>query len=179
MDIMKKIPTFALLIVLFSIITYGNSHGSENNTNQSPLIGQWISNSCKQFQDDSGAYVDHWARFIYKFTAHGTIQVTFNAYLDSECSQLDETYKNEGSINLDETLFYRDTGEHTLSEGISGRGLTISISENEVEASADAFYTINNRSLCFSKAFSFDALSFGLSEMGDTGIDFEHCLSRL
>ncbi|MEW8624713.1 MAG: hypothetical protein AB2551_03060 [Candidatus Thiodiazotropha sp.] len=150
--------------------------GSDNDSDPSPLLGRWVTESCEQAKYEDGTPTNTWYRGYYEFTVFQTIQLEHSTYSDSNCTQfLDVTSPPDNNILA---ATYQDTGERQLQEGISGRGLTIELGEDERRIDVDAFYTINNGSLCFSDAFTFEALIFGVSETGSDNIDFEHCLTR-
>jgi hypothetical protein len=166
---LKSITT--ILLTLFII-----SCGNDNDSDTSPLLGGiWATESCGQAEDSNGAPVDRWAIGLYKFTIGGTIQSGHRFYSDSDCTQLIET---QSPSDLDVPVTYEDTGEQRLQEGIDGRGLTINFGQADDFITVDGFYTINEGSLCFSDAFTFEPTRFGVSEAGTDEIDFEHCLTR-
>jgi hypothetical protein len=169
MDVMKKRSVITILITLFNL-----SCGNDDSDN-SPLLGTWITESCAQAVDSNDAPIDLWLVGLYKFTVDSTIQMGHRHYSDSDCTL---HIKTQSPSDLDVPVTYEDTGEQRLQEGIDGRGLTINFGEADNFIVTDGFYVINEGSLCFSDAFSFEPARFGVSESGSIEIDFEHCLTR-
>lgn len=138
------------------------------------MLGIWITESCERASDSNGVLVNTWLKALYEFTAYGTIRIGHERYTDSNCSSPSDTMDPaEAQI----PITFTDQGEVLLQEGVDGGGLLIEMGEGQQFVSIEAFYTINNDSLCFSDAFTFEALEFGISQTGTDAIDFENCLT--
>jgi hypothetical protein len=147
-----------------------------NDTNSSPLLGVWVTESCEQASDDNGMFVNLWLKGLYEFTKYGTIREGYEEYTDSGCEILNDTVEPyEDTV----PITYTDQGQVVLQEGINGDALLIEMGEGTELVSVDGFYTINSGSLCFSDAFTFEATVFGITQSGEEAIDFEHCLTKL
>lgn len=152
--------------------------GCENNNNgdQSPLLGAWVTESCDQASDSNGAPIDLWVKGLYEFTAQDTIRFGHEGYSDSNCTILVTTSTTPSEVGF--STAYQDLGSQMLQEGVNGGGLLIGVSTGGEYLPIDGYYIINNNSLCFSDVFTFEALGFGISEVGLSAIDFDHCLIR-
>ena len=157
-----------ILVTLLLVAIIGCQH-SDSDQELSPLVGQWITESCDQVSN-------HWTKAIYEFTAQGTIRLGNELYSDSNCIVLVTALPPEESIAVPMT--YQDHGPRLLQEGIDGRSISIQMGKNDQIASADAFYTINNGSLCFSDSITLEAVTFGVAQSGGDAIDFDNCLTR-
>lgn len=162
-----------ITLCLIALLVVGCSDGDSDS--RSPLLGVWITEACDQASVSNGSPVNVWIKSIYEFTSLGTIRIGREEYTDSGCQAsvnvLDPT---EGEV----LITYVDQGEVLLQEGIDGGSLFIDMSTETQSLGMDAFYTINNDTLCFSDAFTFGAVTFGISETGTDAIDFESCLVR-
>lgn len=161
-----------VVVVALSILS-GCGGGTDEIQPISPLMGVWITESCDQASDSNGTLVNFWLKALYEFTTQGEILIGREEYSDSNCVTLNNTV-SPATVNT--PITYQDGGAKLLQEGINGGGLLIEIGAGAQLLSIDAFYTINNNSLCFSDAFTFDALGFGISELGTDAIDFDNCL---
>jgi hypothetical protein len=147
-----------------------------NDTNSSPLLGVWVTESCEQASDSNGMFVNFWLKGLYEFTEHGTLLKGYEEYTDSSCEIPHDTVEpHEDTI----PITYTDQGQVVLQEGINGGELVIEMGEGTGLVSVDGFYTINSGSLCFSDAFTFEATEFGITQSGADAIDFDHCLTKL
>lgn len=169
----ENMKTTSSLIALCLLLGGCPSH--DTGTNQSPLVGAWISDSCEQSFDSSGSPVNAWIRSLYEFTSQGTIRLGREEYADANCVTL---HGSVAPVELDVPVMYVDKGPQALLEGIEGAGLVIEMGSGEQLLSVEAYYTINGGKLCLSDAFTFEALRFGISESGNDAIDFSHCLIR-
>lgn len=162
-----------ILIATYILITGCNSSGSQN----SQLIGKWLTESCERATDSNGDPVEAWFRAEYEFTSAGFIFFEPEHYIDAQCITKAQT---QTTINPDPVATYMDHGEITLQEGIPGYGITLSFEVPTETIAVDGFYTINSSILCFSGIYSFEPLSFGFSEVaGDSAINFDNCLAKL
>jgi hypothetical protein len=162
----------SIIFVIVALLTTGCN--SDNNTNSSPLLGIWITESCAQASDSNGMPVNVWVKALYEFTTFGTIRVGREVYTDSNCVTLSDTVDPaESQI----PIRYADQGQVLLQEGITGGNLLIEMNDGAQLLSVEAFYTINNGALCFSDAFTFEATVFGISQSGTDAIDFNNCLT--
>jgi len=167
--------THGICLSIFWLLLSGCDSDSSSNNESSPLLGTWVTEACEQASDSNGALINLWLKGLYEFTAQGTILLGNETYSDSNCITLSSTIPlNNGAI----PAIYQDLGPTLLQEGIDGGGLSIEISAGAQLLSIDAFYTINNSALCFSDVFTFEALTFALSEAGTAAIDFNNCLTR-
>ena len=163
-----------LLFTLLTLSITGCDNDSDSDNRQSPLSGTWTTVSCEQASDNEQTPVNIWYKGLYEFTLYGTIRLGSRQYSDSNCSIItDTTLPDEMEI----PITYQNQGPRLLEEGIDGGGLLIEMGAGEQITSVEAFYTINDGTLCFSDAFTFEALMFGISEAGSTAIDFDHCLN--
>ncbi|MEJ2609380.1 MAG: hypothetical protein P8179_04640 [Candidatus Thiodiazotropha sp.] len=167
-----KITYQLLLSLLFFVISGCNQ---DDDSEKSPLLGVWVTDACEQAFDESDEPVNTWMKGLYTFTNYGTIQKRFKTYSDSNCTTLSTPSSLE---EAEIPITYFDQGKKLLKEGINGGGLLIEMGAGEEFLSIDAFYTIKNGTLCFSDAFTFEALQFGITETGTDDIDFENCLVR-
>ncbi len=163
--------TGTLIIISFLIV---GCQGDRSN-NISPLLGNWITNSCEQASDSGGSPINKWLVGLFEFTPQGTIRFGHKEYADSDCVTLNSSV---APANGDIPVMYNDKGPQTLQEGIEGDKLLIEMGSGDQFVSREAYYTINDGKLCFSDAFTFEALKFGISESGADAIDFSHCLVR-
>ncbi len=147
----------------------------DNNTSSSPLVGNWITESCEQMSDTNGAPMDFWVRGLYEFSAKGKIRLGMRGYSDSNC-QTQMQYTSPGP--QDAPFTFEDLGETFLQEGIEGRGLRVSVVSVSQSLEVSAYYVIDNNKACFSEAFTFHARRTGVSESGADAIDFDNCLRR-
>ena len=162
----------SIIIGLVALLTTGCN--SDSNTNISPLLGIWVTESCAQASDSNGIPVNVWVKSLYEFTTYGTIRLGREEYTDSNCVTFsDVVAPAEAQI----PITYTDQGQVLLQEGIAGGDLLIEMGEGAQFLSVKAFYTINNGSLCFSDAFTFEATTFGISQSGTDAIDFNNCLT--
>lgn len=168
MRTMNKLNLLAIILTMLS----GCGGGDSNNT--SPLIGIWITESCEQASDNNGTLQNIWLKGLFEFTNQGKILIGNEIYSDSNCI----TQTNNTPLTEVIPVTYQDHGSQTLQEGIEGGGLLIETGTGNQILSIDAFYTINNNSLCFSDVFTFEALGFGASEARTIAIDFDNCLTR-
>jgi len=160
-----------IILVLSLILLSGCGGGDSNNTDTtSSLVGVWVTESCEQASDSNGTLQNIWIKGLYEFTNQGKVLLGKELYLDSNCITISSTQTPAEQIT---PITYKDQGSRLLQEGINGGGLQIS----NQSLSIDAFYTINNNSLCFSDAFTFEALKFGISQSGTDAIDFNKCLT--
>jgi len=145
----------------------------ENNTASSPLVGNWITESCEQMRDANDAPMDVWVRGLYEFSAEGKIRLGMRGYSDSNC----QTQAQNTSSGPQGTPFnFEDLGEVFLQEGIDGRGLRVSV--GSALLSVSGYYVIDNNRACFSEVFRFHASGAGVSQSGADTIDFTNCLRR-
>ncbi|MDH5446841.1 MAG: hypothetical protein OEY52_14925 [Gammaproteobacteria bacterium] len=166
----------SILLVISLIILSGCGSGDTNNTQPStPLLGVWVTESCEQISDKNEVPQNIWFKGLYEFTDQGKILLGAEQYSDSNCITHSKT-RTPAEVNV--PITYQDHGPQTLQEGINGGGLLIEIGEGDQLISTDAFYTIQNNSLCFSDAFTFEALKFSNSGPGTEAIDFDNCLVR-
>jgi len=164
-----------LITILFVVIPGCGGGGADDAQSTSPLIGTWVTESCEQASDSNDMLLNTWAKGLYEFTNQGTIRIGNEQYSDSNCTVPGST---QAPSDTAIPIIYKDNGSQLLQEGINGAGLLIEVGTGSQVSSVDAFYTINNNSLCFSDAFTFEALTFGISEIGASSIDFGSCLSR-
>ena len=169
--IMKKI---GIIIGLITLLITG-CENSNNNNNNSPLLGVWVTESCVQASDSNGSPINLWLKALYEFTTQGTIRFGLEEYTDSNCVTLSNVVDPAES---QVPISFTDQGEVLLQEGINGGGLLIEMGTGAQFVSIDAFYTINSNVLCFSDAFTFEALTFSVSQSGTDAIDFNNCLTR-
>ena len=162
-----------LVITVILTILSGCGGGTDETQPASPLIGVWITESCEQASDSNGTLVNIWLKALYEFTTQGEILIGREEYSDSNCVTHNNTVE---PTTLNTSVTYQDRGTKLLQEGIDGGGLLIEMGTGNQFVSVDAFYTINNSLLCFSDAFAFEALGFGVSESGTDAIDFNNCL---
>ncbi|MET0026043.1 MAG: hypothetical protein ABW101_00280 [Candidatus Thiodiazotropha sp.] len=148
-----------------------NSDGKQNET---PLIAVWVTDSCEQALYETGQPSNTWVRGLYQFTHEGSLLVGYEMYADASCFSVSS---KKLPFDPQLTISFSDDGPVTLEEGIIGHPLTITMGEGDQLVSVDAYYTINDGSLCVSDAFTLEALSFGISPTGMDAIDFEHCLT--
>ncbi len=161
-------------LILFCLIgSLVSACNSDDEKNESPLLGLWITESCEQATDSSDMPVNTWLKGLFEFTRGGVILLGHEYYSDSNCIQLTE---RKEPMEAEVPILYTDYGQTILEEGISGNGLAIEMGEGVQHFAVDAYYTINNGSLCFSDAFTFEAAVFGISQTGSDSIDFNHCL---
>ena len=147
----------------------------DNNTSSSPLVGNWITESCEQMSDTNGAPMDFWVRGLYEFSAEGKIRLGMRGYSDSNC-QTQVQYTSPGSQDV--PFSFEDLGEAFLQEGIEGRGLRVTVGSALLSFSVSGYYGIDNNRACFSEAFRFHAGRIGVSGSGADAIDFGNCLRR-
>ena len=169
---MNKVILLATLITMLSACGGG---GNNDASSTSPLIGVWVTESCKQVSDTNGAPLNIWRKALYEFNDKGEVFAGGEQYSDSNCITLSNT---QAPTEVNVPVTYQDHGSLTLQEGIDGGRLLIEIGSGNQLLSIDAFYTINNNSLCFSDAFTFEALGFGISQSGTDAIDFTKCLTK-
>lgn len=163
------------IILSLTTLLIGGCENSNNDSSNSPLLGVWVTESCEQASDNTGAPVNVWLKSLYEFTDQGSIRVGREEYTESNCSTASNLVEpSEGQVPIK----YTDQGQVLLQEGINGGSLFIEMGEGAQLVSLDAFYSINNGSLCFSDAFTFEALTFGISQSGTDAIDFSNCLTR-
>jgi len=170
-----KVNKIIPITILLSMLPGCGGSGSNDTQSTSPLIGVWVTETCKQASDSNGVPLNVWGKGLYEFTNQGTIRLGNEQYLDSNCA-----VRGTPQALTDTTISitYKDNGSQLLQEGINGAALLIEIGTGNQVSSVDAFYTINNNSLCFSDAFTFEAFTFGVSELGASSIDFSNCLIR-
>ena len=165
----RNYSTYCLFLLLI---------GCNGSSNKSPLLGSWVTESCKQSTNSSGEPQDIWLRGLYQFTTKGKILYDTDKYEDSDCISLkNNIITSENTINFT----YQDSGAVVLQEGIDGGELLIEMNpEGPIlePISVKGFYTINNGTLCLSDAFTFEANRFGVSELSSDDIDFNNCLIR-
>ncbi|MES9834125.1 MAG: hypothetical protein ABW139_17955 [Candidatus Thiodiazotropha sp. DIVDIV] len=175
---MNKSSYITLVVAFFTITGCGNDDSRSNDTEQSPLLGVWLTESCEPVPQNETNVTTRWAKSYYEFTSFDTIRIKLELFSDSDCTLNYPTHETEEPIENPIPITYLDTGELLLQEGVSGGGMTINFGVAEQQVSVDAFYTINQGRLCFSDAFTFEVLKFGISEIGQAEIDFENCLTR-
>jgi hypothetical protein len=146
-----------------------------DSDSRSPLLGTWITEACEQAYDSNGLPVNIWIKSIYEFTSLGAIRIGLEEHTDPSCQKSSNVLEPTENLTL---ISYIDQGEVLLQEGISGGSLYIDMSNATESLSIDSFYTINDGTLCFSGAFTFGALTFGITQTGTDAIDFENCLVR-
>lgn len=147
----------------------------ENNTASSPLVGNWITESCEQMRDANNQPLDYWVRGLYEFSMEGRIRLGTRGYTDSNC-QTQVQYKPPGPQVTPFT--FEDLGEAFLQEGIDGRALRVSVASPSGLFAASGYYVIDNNRACFSEVFRFYAMRTGVSESSADTIDFNNCLLR-
>jgi len=163
-----KIIFYVILLVLLS------GCGGEETDESPSLKGTWITESCEQATDANGSLSAVWMKALYTFTDQNTILLEHELYADLNCTTMSNATNIEGNFNIT----YQDQGPLLLQEGINGGGIFIETNFNNQLQSLNGYYTINNNVLCFSDAFRFEALLFGISGLGDLAIDFNNCLAR-
>jgi hypothetical protein len=167
------------MIVIFLM---AGCNSNDNSAERSPLNGYWITDVCEhvEWNSDMPAYMpsnEMWVKGIYEFKYGGQIRQFLQYYPDSSCTGDIELY--EPTLEPNKYPTFADLGEETLEEGIQGGRILIDFPmiPNVLLGSVEGFYTINSGSLCFSQNLHFNAMSWGISEVGDTNIDFEQCLT--
>lgn len=167
-----------IVVVLIALMTslIGCHHGEKNG--ESPkLLGQWITDTCAQGNDDENSSIGQWARGVYAFHVSGMITISLRFFEDSSCSGSFTLIESESS--LDSSLTYEDHGTVTLEEGIEGGEIAVNFRFEEKDIIVEGFYSINSASLCFSDNLNFEPYIVSTSEAEYTTIDFEKCLSKV
>lgn len=147
----------------------------DNSTASSPLVGNWITESCEQMKDANDQPLDYWVRGLYEFSPEGKIRLGLRGYSDSNC-QAQVRYDPPSSLGIPFT--FEDLGEAFLQEGIDGRGLRVTVGSALLPLEVSGYYIIDNDRVCFSEAFRFYATGAGVSEIRGGAIDFDNCLRQ-
>lgn len=159
---------YMLLIISSVLISCGGGDSSNSGNTDSALVGIWETQECAAFESSA------WLKGTFEFTSEGAILVGYEKFSDSNCiSNIGEAVQFDSP-----TITFEDTGNLLLQEGIDGAGLKITFSSIINTSSVSAFYTINDGILCFSEAFTLEALGIGISEAGLAAIDFSSCLEK-
>jgi len=165
----KRLLTVAFLPVILSACS------SEGDTEDSPLVGTWITEACGQMSDDSGNQLDAWSRGLFEFSGDGRLLLGFREYGDSNCQTLTRT-QAPADQGLD--LRFADLGETTLPDGLEGRRLRITEGSFPPSFSSEGTYLIMQRQACFSYAFRFRPTGIGFSS-DSADINYLDCLQRI
>ncbi len=147
----------------------------ENNTASSPLVGNWITESCERLEDANGQPLDYWMRGLYEFSSEGKIRRGMRSYEDANC-QSQVLYEAPGSLGV--AMTFEDLGEAFLQEGLDGRRLRVSLGSPPLALEVEGYYFIDDKRVCFSEAFRFHATGAGISGPSADAIDFGNCLRR-
>jgi len=164
---------YSLLILSSVLISCGGGGGggggsADGGNTESALVGTWKTQECAAVENDI------WLKGIFQFTSDGAILVGNEQFTDSNCISKVATQE---PLSI-QTITFEDSGNILLQEGIDGAGLKITVSSVSNTLSRNAFYTINNGVLCFSEAFTLEALGIGITEAGLSTIDFSSCLEK-
>ncbi|MCG8486350.1 MAG: hypothetical protein MI756_02680 [Chromatiales bacterium] len=174
---MQKLQLFSIALSFALLTGCNDSNNSESNTEQSPLVGQWVTESCDLLEDREADTRPLWAKGHYTFTPFQTIYYDAKIYYDSDCTVPHITVENPEAARPQPAI-YQDLGETMLAEGIIGRGLFVEFNFAGDKFPVDGFFTINQDGLCLSELFTFEAVRFGTNFDGSRNIDFEACLTR-
>ncbi|MCG7984820.1 MAG: hypothetical protein JAY90_18965 [Candidatus Thiodiazotropha lotti] len=175
---MQKSLLFSMAFTFALLNGCNDDNNSENRTEQSPLVGLWVTESCEHVEQEESNTTQIWAKGSYEFTSFGAMYMEPKAYYDSDCTRPRPQANDPAPIHLYQPDTYQDLGETMLQEGIIGRSLIIEFNFDGVKYPIDAYFTINQDRLCFSEVLILEALRFGFENDGSTDIDFEACLIR-
>lgn len=148
---------------------------SDGSTEDSPLVGTWITEGCEQMSDLNGNPIDVWARGLFEFTRDGRLLLGTREYGDGNCQTLVQT---RAPADQDLDLRFADLGETTLPDGLEGRRLRITQESLLPSLSREGTYVIMQRQACFSYAFRFSPSGIGFSA-DNADINYLECLQRL
>ncbi len=158
-----------ILFLSFALISCNNS--SEN----SAIIGSWVTDACQQLTDSNSQPVNVWAKSTYEFDVIDNIHFVSTSYSDSDCITASNAINEAPFI----VATFTEQGEVTTSLGIEANAITITFSSAPPPiVTTSGFYKITNSQLCLSESFHFDAGGFGIGQVDDTEIDFSNCLTK-
>jgi len=147
----------------------------ENSTENSAIIGSWVTDACEQLTDSNNQPVNVWAKSTYTFDTSGSIYFESVSYSDSNCI----TESNAITTTSLLVAIFSDQALVTTSQGIEANQISITFSSAPPPViTTSGYYKITNNQLCLSQSFYFDAGSFGIGQVDDTDIDFTNCLTK-
>lgn len=158
---------YIITILALALMSCGGGDSTSNTNTTSELVGIWTTQECKSIDSI-------WIKSIYEFTNTGSILLGIEQFSDANC--ITSIERNDPTASTVTTFVFEDSGSILLEEGIEGGGMKITFTTASTELAVSAYYTINNNILCFSEAFTFEAGLFGISESGESAINFSSCL---
>jgi len=158
-------------LILFSLFVIG----CESSTINSPLVGKWNTQECKQLSDSNSNLVEVWANSSYTFDKNGNIKTESISYSDSNCITVSNAIKNN-SIHV---AIYNEEETEITQLGIEATKITISFTSMPPPVTTtDGYYKITDNTLCLSESFQFDSASFSIGSFNNAEIDFNQCLIK-
>ena len=146
-----------------------------NNTENSDIIGSWITDACEQLTDSNNQPVNVWAKSTYTFDTLASIYIESTSYSDSNCI----TKSNAITTTLILLANFSEQGPVTTSQGIEANTITISFSSASPPIiTTSGYYKITSNQICLSEGYHFGASSFSIGKTNDTEIDFINCLTK-
>ncbi|WP_455219192.1 hypothetical protein [Kaarinaea lacus] len=164
-----------LLSIIFSIFFVAISGCDRGgNSNLSPLVGVWITESCESHISNDGVSEETWRKGVYEFTARGELITGWETYGDSNCVEYLSTQIFNSSNSH---VVYKDLGAQMLQEGIIGAGLSLQLVVLDQPTTAVyGYYAIIDNRVCFSERFVFEVSYLTMFSTNSDAIDFNSCL---
>ncbi|MCG8014229.1 MAG: hypothetical protein JAY64_21360 [Candidatus Thiodiazotropha weberae] len=81
---MQKSLLFSMAFTFALLNGCNDDNNSENRTEQSPLVGLWVTESCEHVEQEESNTTQIWAKGSYEFTSFGAIYMEPKAYYDSD-----------------------------------------------------------------------------------------------